>query len=790
MQNDSLVIKSSTVSAVVNSLTEEQSLVGRFPCRFIFVNSIAQYRELVTLLRSRADKTLFLSSEQYCHGEDVVPKLDEVTNEIASSKDTAFVLEPFGEYLRLAENNTGFAQKVKSLLTIQCSSRTRVWIPVFCGKSILFSIVGQLNFRYDNAFYEVENENISQFLLNVCSPNIKSVGKSVFTGIKNWFQAWEALTVESGSTLLTRHASLFSPADGFFSVNVIKDPFTFIQARINDAGSLNKAMGSDAQWGWLAGEINATTTTVDALIKKALNVLSFNPMDILARWNDNVIDDNSKWLFWLWYHKGTISGGDYLSYAISSAETVDFIPRRIEVAILDEEMRNNLDDAQEQRKNALWFFREEKRSKEFWEKFAAISDDYRKIKILTDFTQKERVEIIKIAGSLLRNMTNHAMMLDVIKKVYPVLAIYLECTKLSEYSEFSAYFDKYRLLKIQDIFDSDIDTLFSKSSLLSVVSRHQLLKNIRKRNEYTLIVDGLGIEWIDLLLYFVKQKAPYVKCDINIGTVNIPSTTKANHFWDDWDASTYKKDDHLDAKSHIKDKSDGVDPFALTELQFTIIKNLATEIAEQMECRNHLIVTADHGLSRMAAIHFRQLNATLPPSGAEVKDFGRYCVIPAKYNNANPNCYKDGNILAMVTHDHFSFSGNLSGETHGGMTPEEYLVPVLLFSRNDSGILGQTSSGQLPPEVKLVDDKITLPVGGGASFIIESSEDLKSLKGKIAAEIVEGSMLTKRKWRLTFNSLRSGNTYTLSVFPNNNAGFCKNFNVEILRKGLVVEDDF
>ena len=87
MQNDLLVIKSATVTEVANSLTEEQALVGRFPCRFIFVNALAQYKELITILRNKADKTLFLSSEQFCHGEDVVPKLDEVTNEIANSKD-------------------------------------------------------------------------------------------------------------------------------------------------------------------------------------------------------------------------------------------------------------------------------------------------------------------------------------------------------------------------------------------------------------------------------------------------------------------------------------------------------------------------------------------------------------------------------------------------------------------------------------------------------------------------------------------------------------------------------
>ena len=93
MQNDSLVKKVATVAEVVNSLVDEQKLTGRFPCRFVFVNSLAQYKELIALLREKADKTLFLSDEKYCRGEDVVPRLEEVTNEISSTKDTTFVLE-------------------------------------------------------------------------------------------------------------------------------------------------------------------------------------------------------------------------------------------------------------------------------------------------------------------------------------------------------------------------------------------------------------------------------------------------------------------------------------------------------------------------------------------------------------------------------------------------------------------------------------------------------------------------------------------------------------------------
>src|SRR5690606_38144455 len=48
--------------------------------------------------------------------------------------------------------------------------------------------------------------------------------------------------------------------------------------------------------------------------------------------------------------------------------------------------------------------------------------------------------------------------------------------------------------------------------------------------------------------------------------------------------------------------------------------------------------------------------------------------------------------LVMITHEHYAFSGNAAGgnrddnavfgEIHGGMTPEEYLVPVVILKRH------------------------------------------------------------------------------------------------------------
>jgi len=788
MSNEALV-QHRSLSEIVSFLNEEQKLKDRFPCRFVFVSSFVQYKDLVLALRQKAGVVMRLSDDSFCHGADVLPRFDDVIKSVANTKPTAILLEAFGEYLRLTEKNPSFSQKVKSLLELECHSTKRVWIPVLCAKTIFFSIVGQLNHRYENAMYEIDlpsNDN-SVFVLNVYPPSIQSIeDETTIQGIKNWLKQWEELTITSGNTLVTRQTALFTPTTGNYTVRVISDPFMFLQERLNDAGTLNKEMGTSEQWGWLAGKVSSTTTTVELLIKKVLNVQSFEPLSILSRWNEeSACSTNIKWLFWLWYHKGANVGGDYFSYAISQAEVPDRIPEKIELAILDDGIKNNIDFARVQRKKALIYLKTEKRSNAFWEKWKSISDDYLRLKLLTDDTREERVETIKLVGEMLKKKQMLSDICYVIQTTYPDLAYYLCESAFMKDSEWKQYIAEYKQQKVMDIFDPGIDRMISKPQLLSVPSRHQLLSDCRNDQDYTLIVDGLGIEWIDLLVSCIQGKRQDIKFQFSIGSAKVPTITSANHFWDDWNEDTYRKNDRLDSKSHIKDKSDGIDPYALTELQFSIIKDLAKEIIDLVDSKGKLIVTADHGLSRLAAIHFRQRPPVYPPSGSDVCQMGRYCEVPASYNNTNDKCYKYDQYLLMVTHDHFSCSGYLPGETHGGMTPEEYLVPVFAFFIDN--VIPKTAK-KSPIQYSILETSIKLNEKNQAVFLIKAP-GARVMKAQANNEIVTGVKIAEDTWSIAFSSLRSGSTYELKVFPNNIASGKKE-QISILTRGMIVEDDF
>ena len=783
-------IQHHSIDEVVRLLDEERKLTGRFPCRLVFVSTLAQYKELVLALRAKNPVPIRLSETPFTTGDDAFPQLAAVVECIDKGKNDAYLIEGFGEYLRMAEGNPQFEQKVKSLMAVESISSKRVWIPVFCARGSFFRAVGQLDLRYDNAFFEVDppTADCASFKVSVYPMELNlAKSKSAHVGLRAWFRCWEDLSVSSGDVLFTQKTAFFTPTDGAYALRVIADPFSYIQEKISDAGSLNKSMGTKLQWGWLASEITSATTTVEHLMKKILNVLQFRPEDILSRWNEpDASRENHHWLFWLWYHKGSLPGGDYFAYAIAQAKTPDDIPLAIEIAILDDAFKNNVDTAQVQRRTVLPYFKQEKRSKAFWDRFECVSDNYLKLKLLTDETKDERIRAIKIVGDMLLNGDRMADILFVLDKSFPVLAYYLSHSDAISESGFKSYFDEYKKQKVENVFDSRIDAEIRKTELLDVTSRNEVLKENTQPGDFTLWVDGMGLEWVDLLLFFVARKNPKIKSSFAAAAAMLPTITSANKVWDAWPTDSYRKDDRLDSKSHIKDKSDGVDPIALIDLQFQIIDNLARDIVELVAEKGRVVVTADHGMSRLAAIHFHKCNPTSIPPDSESCQSCRYCRVPVGYTYSNDKLYKLGETLVMVTHDHFGVPGYIPGETHGGMTPEEYLVPVMTFSRDEHS--GVNSKTVVPVGYKLLNLAAKQNDAKECTYTVSGSK-LSSVKARANNETVAGEKIGDQTWALTFKTLRAGMSYDLEIYPNNISDG-KKHRISVSRRGLVIEDDF
>jgi arylsulfatase A-like enzyme len=175
----------------------------------------------------------------------------------------------------------------------------------------------------------------------------------------------------------------------------------------------------------------------------------------------------------------------------------------------------------------------------------------------------------------------------------------------------------------------------------------------------------------------------------------LPSETKYNHKWGNAD----DKWDRLDKLSHAG-MPDEKDYFLCIARQIEIIGEVVEHIEELLKDNNSIIVTGDHGSSRLAALMFHVADnfAITPPKNAIVKSFGRFCEIKDDINvptipGAERVELNNETFIVMKTYEHFKQSGNaaggntddnaIAGEVHGGMTPEEYLVPVIVISRKN-----------------------------------------------------------------------------------------------------------
>jgi hypothetical protein len=147
-------------------------------------------------------------------------------------------------------------------------------------------------------------------------------------------------------------------------------------------------------------------------------------------------------------------------------------------------------------------------------------------------------------------------------------------------------------------------------------------------------------------------------------------------------------------------------------------------VGEMLKKVNRAIVTGDHGSSRLAALLFHDSGnfAVEPPKNAIVRSFGRFVELKDdSYVSLTPSMERtelDGkHFVVMKTYEHFKQSGNaaggntdenaVAGEVHGGMTPEEYLVPVFVVSRKKP--LSAKEAPQKAKGITINNDSLGLP---------------------------------------------------------------------------------
>lgn len=310
-------------------------------------------------------------------------------------------------------------------------------------------------------------------------------------------------------------------------------------------------------------------------------------------------------------------------------------------------------------------------------------------------TSAERVEIV-------RRASEENLDLGLPKKyaeLFPALADYFSTDLDYDSNETALYFNDYHKLKVSNtITDEFVQRAYSSSVHSGYSARDAVLSKWRSMPDTALLVmDAMGVEYMPLLLALAQRREMNIEFQA-ITVSNLPSETKFNSI--EWDkARTVEGKRNVDnivhdgASKHEKNTPE--QNFAETLWAFeTVIMN---RIAEALIKFERVVVTADHGASRLAVIAHREgKGETLPWEGEGQPDDWRYSLAPQGKQRPSeleqmyfPESQKTYWIVRG--YNRLPKQGGKLNELHGGASLEEQLVPVVVFTRNTVAVLPKQS---------------------------------------------------------------------------------------------------
>jgi len=688
-----------TINEVVDSFQKEkqEAVASRFPCRAVMVKTIEQYCSLLSKLRKISDIRVIQASELFT-GEDVLPKYQNL--QAKEYQNVWVILTGVSEYLRLFSRKEINDHRLLCLWNHQvpACSIGRIIIPLWGCEAQWFdkSIGLAWDLRQNDFFYNCSEPDTPEQLLNVLVLSgmfkqyvwrLENIHSVIILGLREWFDYWsEPVSDNTNFVLLTNRFDSIATTNGNISIHVLSDTLSFIRENMKGAEILtaDNCTGEmqEALFGYALKGVS-----IDSAILSILNVSTFSGIDIMAKWK--VMSASSKQFVALWFSK--YPDDSYLSYCFRSeyhiAEVVELINHEIFKFRLDKPQWI----AEYNRLKAAMALTADAR---FLKELDSIPAFEARLDFLTGMSSNERVYLLHMVGMWMRTDYCQAASSKKLQEVYPELFAYLSNNAQGKNADLTTYMSYYKAYKLENSLPNDESTYFNGIQTDSYESRYSLISDYIDSDTIVLWIDALGIEWLPLLNWTLHQNCNGSIKESAIGQAYLPTETHYNELWKSMDVPYFKLD-KLDKLAH-KGVIDAPDYYACIEEQISFVADVSKHVSELFEKHHRVIITGDHGTSRLAARFFHTRDGVDVPSNAKVCSHGRYCELTPGTALLIPNVriekHSNGMTFAVFTnYDHFKQSGFAAGaddenavygEVHGGATPEEMLVPVIVIDSN------------------------------------------------------------------------------------------------------------
>lgn len=299
-------------------------------------------------------------------------------------------------------------------------------------------------------------------------------------------------------------------------------------------------------------------------------------------------------------------------------------------------------------------------------------------------TNAERVEIVRRAS---KEDLSYGLPKQY-AELFPTLADYFSTAFEYEDDATTAYFSEYRRFKVSSsITDSFVKRAFDFVVPKRYPTRDAVMAELQTQSDVALlVVDAMGAEYMPLLLALAKRRGMNVESQAVV-TAKMPTETVFNPV--KWDEARIlpeiKSIDNIVHNGAAKHEA-SIPERNFAETLRIFETEIMNRIAHGLTRFARVVVTADHGASRLAVIaHNEGKGTTLPWEGQP--DDWRYSLAPQgvpRPPELEQEYFPETKKTYWIVrgYNRLPKMGGKLYELHGGATLEERLVPVVVFTRN------------------------------------------------------------------------------------------------------------
>lgn len=762
-----------TINEVIAGFQREkqEAVASRFPCRAIMVKNIKQYCELLSALKKISDIRTIQVSELFSNA-DVMPRFENL--KAPQYQNQWVILTGVSEYLRLFSKKEQTDGRFASLWSYQApaSSKGRIIIPLWGCEAQWFDNtlnfngdLRQQDFYYDCSDADEPEQTMKLMILSGAFEKyvskLDALQGELKIGLQDWFDYWTDPSVdEENFVLLTKRCNSVVTTNGNVAIHVITDTLTFIKEYMPGAEILTEN-NCTADMQSILLDYSLKGMTLDAALLKILNVSIFSGVDIMGRWKSMSASHRKFVELWLNMH----SDGSYTNHCFRNIRHISEISDAIMLEIFN--VRQDKPEWIDEYRQLMAVMAIEPNDR-FFEELDKIPVYETRLDFMIGNSKKERIYLIRMVGKWMKSDYEQVSSSEKLCQIYPELFFYLSHSVHQKDVDLKEYLARYKAHKLENTLPTDEDVYFAGFHTDVYDNRYSVLADNIDGDTIILWIDALGAEWLPLLCWTIKEHCDGTIVSTSVGQAALPTETCYNDLWSRMD-TPYSKLDKLDKLAH-KGVVDEPDYYACIEEQLSFVAGAHKHITDLLKKHHRVIITGDHGTSRLAARFFHVRDGFSAPKDTTVCSHGRYCKSADDTGYAMPNTRvfkrSDGmQYVVFTNYDHFKQSGfaagadddnAIYGEVHGGATPEEMLVPIIVIDSNFEMPLSATWEKN---GVKIMMKK--------ARLSLAFNKPVQKLQVKVAGIDAEVSPSDGgKRWSVVVPGIKQG-TYTAYILANN-----------------------